>query len=528
MGATEFPLGASLLVLVPEIGLALLAVIVLGLDVGIPGILRPLSESRKQLTAVVCGVWLGLLAALTLLLSPEVVREIIKQLQPGVSEQALAQMQFWGGMIRYDVLTQIFKFIVLGAAAITCLMSYGVAGIGRKPEFYLVLVVSALGMTLMSGAADLIMAFLALETTSIPLYILAGFKRNDGRSAESGMKYFLFGSFASAIMLYGMSLLYGFTGRTNLYDLAGFMGGDAFANNPVPVLVAMVLVVVGFGFKISAAPFHFWTPDVYEGAPTPVTAFLSVASKAASFALLLRFFLAVFPSTLVIGNQDMQTFWIQLMAASAVISMTLGNVVALAQKNIKRLLAYSSISHAGYTLIGVAALQSVTLEGQTQAVASVAFYMFMYMFTNLLAFAVVIIFSEATGSETIADLAGLSRRSPWLALTMTLALLSLAGIPPTAGFVGKFFLFNAAVQADLTWLAIVGVLNAIVALYYSLVVIKVMYVDRSEDESKAIPISRPYVWVLAITAIALILLGTVAVQPVFEWAVRSASSLFAS
>jgi NADH-quinone oxidoreductase subunit N len=527
MGASEFPLTAHLLVVLPEIGLAVLAIIVLGLDVGIPWVMRPLSESRKQLTAVVCGVVLGLLAALALLLSPEVIKDTIRQAQPNVTEEALNQMFFWGGMIRYDVLTQLFKVIVLAAAAITSLMSYGVKGIGRKPEFYLILVVSALGMTLMAGAADLIMAFLALETTSIPLYILAGFKRDDNRSAESGMKYFLFGSFASAIMLYGLSLLYGFTGHTNLYDLAAYLGSGAFASSPIPVLAAMVLVVVGFGFKISAVPFHFWTPDVYEGAPTPVTAFLSVASKAASFALLLRFFIAVFPNTLVMGGQDIQNFWVQLMAASAVISMTVGNLVALAQRNIKRLLAYSSIAHAGYTLIGVASLQSATQAGQTQAVASVAFYMFMYMFTNLLAFAVVIVFSEATGSETIADLGGLSRRSPWLALMMTVALLSLAGIPPTAGFVGKFFLFNAAVQSGLVWLAIVGVLNAIVALYYYLVVIKVMYVDRSEDESKPIPVSGPYVWVLAITAIALILLGTVAVQPVFEWAMRSAGSLFA-
>jgi NADH-quinone oxidoreductase subunit N len=513
MGATEFTLGQHLLVILPEIGLAVLAILILGLDVGIPGLLRPLSESRKELTAIVCGVGLGLLAVITLLLTP--------------GSEATPQGFYWGGMVRYDVLAQIFKVIVLGAAAITCLMSIDVKGIGRKPEFYLVLVVSALGMTLMAGSADLIMAFLALETTSIPLYILAGFKRDDARSAESGMKYFLFGSFASAIMLYGLSLLYGFTGQTNLYELANFLGTNTFADNPVPALVAMVLVVVGFGFKISAVPFHFWTPDVYEGAPTPVTAFLSVASKAASFALLVRFLVAVFPASLVIGGQEIQNFWVQLMAASAVISMTVGNVVALAQRNIKRLLAYSSIAHAGYTLIGVAALQSVSPEGQSQAVASVAFYMFMYMFTNLLAFAVVIVFSEATGSETIADLAGLSRRSPWLALLMTVALLSLAGIPPTAGFVGKFFLFNAAVQADLTWLAIVGVLNSIVGLYYYLVVIKVMYVNRSADENKPIPVSRPYVWVLAITAIALILLGTVAVQPVFEWAVRSAGSLFA-
>jgi NADH-quinone oxidoreductase subunit N len=371
----------------------------------------------------------------------------------------------------------------------------------------------------MSGAADLIMVFLALETVSIPLYVLAGFRRDDRRSAESGMKYFLFGSFASAIMLYGLSLLYGFTGQTNIYAIADALGSTE--TNLVPVLGAMVLVLVGFGFKVSAAPFHFWTPDVYEGAPTPVTAFVSVASKAASFALLLRFFVAVFPATLALNGQEVQGFWVQLMAALAVISMTLGNIVALSQRNIKRLLAYSSIAQAGYTLIGLAAISA-----QEQSVAAIAFYMFMYTFTNLLAFGVIILFSEATGSETIADLAGLNRRSPWLALSMTIALLSLAGVPPAAGFFGKFFLFQAAVEANLTWLAIVGVLNSIVALYYYLVVIKVMYVDRSEDEDKPIPMSPAYGWVLGITAVVVILLGTIGAQVVFNWALQSASGLF--
>jgi NADH-quinone oxidoreductase subunit N len=280
------------------------------------------------------------------------------------------------------------------------------------------------------------------------------------------------------------------------------------------VLVALLLVLVGFGFKVSAVPFHFWSPDVYEGAPTPITGFISVASKAAGFAVLVRVMLAVFP--------DVQGYWAPLIAVVAVFTMTLGNVLALSQRNIKRLLAYSSIAQAGYTLIGVAAIQSQTEQG----VAAVGFYMFMYTFTNILAFAVVVLFSEATGSETIADLAGLNRRSPWLALTMTVALLSLAGIPPAAGFFGKFFLFNAAVEANLTWLAIVGVLNAIVALYYYLVVIKVMYVDRSEDEDKAIPVSRASGWVLAVPTIVVIVLGTVGAQVVFNWAVNGAASLF--
>ncbi len=513
----EIPLGVALLAIAPEIALTVLAIIVLALDLYWP-------ESRRRDIAFVSGILLLAIAVLPLLITPDGICQMVRQSSaPEVADEVCSQRLFWGGMVRYDVLSQIFKVMVILAAGITSLMSVDVKGVGHKGEFYLIVIVSTLGMCLMSGAADLIMVFVALETTSIPLYILAGFKRSDTRSAESGMKYFLFGSFASALLLYGLSLLYGFTGQTSLYQLASYFGTQAFADNPIPLLGAMVLVVVGFGFKISMVPFHFWTPDVYEGAPTPVTAFVSVASKAASFALLVRFLIAVFPETAVIGGQDIQSFWVNLMAAAAAITMTLGNVVALAQRNIKRLLAYSSIAQAGYTLIGVAAIHSQ--EGQ--GVASVAFYMFMYTFTNLLAFAVVILFSEATGSETIADLAGLNRRSPWLALVMTIALLSLAGIPPTAGFFGKFFLFNAAVQAGLVWLAILGVLNSIVALYYYLVVIKVMYVDRSPDEDKPIPVSSAYGWVLVITSVAILIIGTVGAQPIFDWAVNSARALFA-
>jgi NADH-quinone oxidoreductase subunit N len=501
----EFNFLQSIPSIVPEIGLTILAVIVLALDLSLP-------ESRRRVIALITGVGLlGIAAAYFLLWGPSLHPETVGM--------------FWGGTIRHDSLAEIFKVMILIAGAITALLSIDVATLSRRGEFYLVIIVSTLGGCLMSGAADLIMVFVALETTTIPLYILAAFNRNDRRSSESGMKYFLFGSFASAILLYGLSLLYGFSGQTNLYAVAQYLSSPEFSTNAVPVLIAVALIVAGFGFKISAAPFHFWTPDVYEGAPTPVTAFLSVASKAASFALLVRFFLAVFPGTVVINGQEIQAFWTQLAAALAVISMTLGNVVALVQKNIKRLLAYSSIAQAGYTLIGVAALQAQTVAGQEQAVASIAFYMFMYTFTNLLAFGVIILFSEATGSETIADLAGLSRRNPMLALIMTIALLSLGGVPPAAGFFGKFFVFQAAVQADLVWLAMIGVLNAIIGLYYYLVVIKVMYVDQSADEDKPIRVSQTYVWVLGATALIVILLGTFFATPIFDWAVRGASAL---
>jgi NADH-quinone oxidoreductase subunit N len=493
----EFDFFASLPAIAPEIGLTILAIVVLALDLYLP-------ESQRKNIAYVAALGLGALAITPFFWPPE------------------GAELFWGGMIRHDILSQVFKVMVLLAGAITCLLAVDTHDLARKGEFYLIIIVSTLGACLMSCSADLIMIFVAIETVSIPLYILAAFRLTDVKSSESGVKYFLYGSFASAIMLYGFSLLYGFTGHTNLYDIAGFLGSPEFGDHAVPVLISMVLVFVGFGFKISAVPFHFWTPDVYEGAPTPVTAFVSVASKAASFALVVRFLIAVFPETLVIDGQSIQDFWLQLVTAAAIISMTLGNVVALSQTNVKRLLAYSSIAQAGYTLVGVAAIQSQTEQG----VAAVAFYMFMYTFTNMLAFAVIIYFSEATGSESIADLAGLNRRNPWMALTMTVALLSLGGIPPAAGFFGKFFLFNAAVEAGLEWLAIIGVLNAIVALYYYLVVIKVMYVDRSEDDDKPIALSATSAWVLGVTTIIVIILGTVGAQVVFNWAVDGAASLF--
>ncbi len=504
-----FDLAASLGVVAPEIGLTIMAIVVLFLDLQLP-------DSQRPNLALVTFIGLIATAALYLILWFPV------PISTAVAGLGVQEGTYWGGMLRHDALAQIFKVIVLVAGALTALIASGSTGVGRKGEFYLIIIVSSLGGVLLAGAADLIMIFLALETVTIPLYVLAAFRRDDRRSSESGMKYFLFGSFASAILLYGFSLLYGFTGQTSIAAIAEYLGSEPFSANSVPVLIAMVLVVVGFGFKIGAVPFHFWTPDVYEGAPTPVTAFLSVASKAASFAVIARFFVVVFPEGLVLNGQEIASFWVQLASVLAVVSMTLGNAVALAQKNIKRLLAYSSIAQAGYTLIGVAALSA----GGQNSIAAIGFYMFMYTFTNLLAFAVVIVFSEATGSENIADLAGLSRRNPWLALTMTIALLSLAGVPPAAGFFGKFFLFQAAVDAGLVWLAIVGVLNAIVALYYYLIVVKIMYVDHGQFEEQVIPVAQPYVWTLAITTLAVLLLGTFAAQPIFDWASQGAAVLF--
>ena len=362
---TEFNFWQVCQPIAPEIGLTVLAIIVLFMDVYLP-------ENQRRNIAYVTAAGLALLAITPLVWAP-------------TFAGAAPSMLYWGGMIRHDALAQIFKVIVLLGGSLSALMAVDMKQLGQRGEFYLIIIVSTLGACLISGAADLIMVFLGLETLSIPLYVLAAFKRDDARSAESGMKYFLFGSFASGLMLFGLSILYGFTGQTSIYGIAGQLS-QVLSSAPIPVLTAMLLIIVGFGFKIGAVPFHFWTPDMYEGAPTPVTAFVSVASKAASFALLMRFLIAVFPNTLVIGDVEMQNFWVQLAAVMATISMTLGNVLALSQRNIKRLLAYSSIAQAGYTLIGVAAIQSQTAQG----VAAVGFYMFMYTFTNILAFAVVV------------------------------------------------------------------------------------------------------------------------------------------
>lgn len=485
-------LASALLPIVPEIGLTLLAIIILAIDMLTP-------EERRANIGIVATVGVVVILLVNLLLS---------QLVPPAGD--LEGQLALGGMLRHDGLALIFRTMVLLAAALTCLMSVDLEKIGRQGEYYAIVVVAALGMSLMSAAADLIMVFLGLETTSISLYILAGFMRDDDKSSESGLKYFLFGAFTSVIMLYGLSLLYGFTGETNIYALAGplserMAGGE---EGVFALILALVLVIVGFGFKVAAVPFHFWTPDVYQGAPTPVTAFISTASKAASFALLLRVFLAVFPS--------MQDQWTALVAAIAAATMTLGNVLALPQRNIKRLLAYSSIAQAGYALVGVVAISDL-------GAASVAFYMFMYVLTNIGAFTVVVLFSRATGSDDIADYAGLSRRSPSLALAMVVSLLSLGGIPPLAGFFGKFFLFSAAIQADMVWLAVVGVLNAIVALYYYLTVIKIMYVDKPADET-AIAVPRPHAVTLVVTSLGVILMGTLS-TPWFNWAVTAASGL---
>ena len=418
----------------------------------------------------------------------------------------------FGGMLRFDWFGFFLKMLVLFSSAITAMLMMDHQKLGTRGESYLLLLATTMGMCLMVSATDLVMLYLAIETTSIPLYVLSGSMLDDDASTEAGFKYLLYGALTSAIMLYGFSLLYGFSGTTDLYKLAGMIGSGG--NNFLLVLGIIFLIVVGLGFKISAVPFHFWAPDVYQGAPTPIAGFLSTASKAAGFAVVLRLFAAAFP--------EFAPSWTMIMAAISTITMTVGNLLALAQTNIKRMLAYSSIAHAGYALIGVVAFSQL-------GTLSTVFYLAAYILTNLAAFGVVMAFSRISGSDDFKDYAGLSRRAPGLALIMLVAFLSLAGMPPFGGFVAKVLVFAAAIQNPaLIWLAVVGILNSIVALYYYLNVLKYVYLYRmeGEDEEKhPIPLTRPYSIALAVLAIGIIVIGTL-FGPWYTWAADAAQNLF--
>jgi NADH-quinone oxidoreductase subunit N len=417
----------------------------------------------------------------------------------------------FGSMLRYDWLGFFFKMMFIFGAAATALFMIDHPVLGKRGESYVLLIASTLGMCLMAASADLVMLYLAIETTSIPLYVLAGFMLSDERSTEAGFKYLLYGALTSAIMLYGFSLLFGFAGTTNIYELAAMTVAGKLSLGVALGLV--VLIVVGLGFKVSIVPFHFWAPDVYMGAPTPVAGFLSTASKAAGFAVLTRLFIVVFP--------DIAYDWASILAILAAITMTLGNLVAMKQTNIKRLLAYSSIAHAGYAMIGVVAVSEL-------GVTSVVFYLLAYIVTNLAAFGIVMAFSRVTHSDEIKDYAGMSRRAPGLAFAMLVAFLSLAGMPPFGGFVAKVFVFAAAVQVNMVWLAVIGILNSIVGVYYYLTVMKYVYLYRMEGENEEdcpIPLTRPYAIGLVVLTLGIVLIGTL-FAPWFGFSGAAALNLF--
>jgi NADH-quinone oxidoreductase subunit N len=475
------PQGVEYIRILPEIVLSLFGMTIM--------LLEPLVDERSSRKL------LGLLALIG----------SVAAIAATVYQSQYAGVGFWG-MVKVDSFSTFFHFVVTAITAVVILTSYEYLEVQRirAGEYYALILFGAVGMCLMSSAVELVMIFIALEISSISTYVLAGFRRRAAISSESSLKYFLLGSFATAFFLYGVALMFGATGSTSIAVIS-----HALRSSPVSALayVGIALMFVGLGFKVAAAPFHVWTPDVYEGAPAPVVGFMSTAPKAAVFAVLLRvMFEANAPGRV----------WLIWVAAA--LSMTLGNVGALVQQNIKRLLAYSSIAHAGYLLVAFAALPA-------NGIPAAMFYTASYAAMNVGAFAVVSHFAGAGERRvTLDDYAGLGRRSPLLAAMLSIFLLSLIGIPMTGGFFAKFYVFSAALQANLIGLTIIGLLNSAVGAYYYLRIIVMIYMRESREEAPLAPLSASLGAALAISVATTLYLGILPGQ-VLEYASRSAAEL---
>ncbi|HKD03924.1 MAG TPA: NADH-quinone oxidoreductase subunit N [Terriglobales bacterium] len=476
------PQGVEYLRILPEIVLTVSGVLIMLLD--------PLVDERQsQRTLGAIGL-IGSLAAIA--------ATVVQAQYPGLG--------FWG-MVHVDSFSVFFHFVVTTVVAVVILTSYEYMEVQqiRAGEYYALILLGAVGMCLMSSAVELVLIFIALEISSISTYILAGFRRRAAISSESSIKYFLLGSFATAFFLYGVALMFGATGSTGIERIGTVLASAQAA--PVLAYLAVALMFVGLGFKVAAAPFHIWTPDVYEGAPAPVVGFMSTAPKAAVFAVLLR---------IVFEAHAPGTLW--LIWVVAALSMTLGNIGALLQDNIKRLLGYSSIAHAGYSLVAFAALPD-------QGIPAAMFYIASYAAMNVGAFAVVSHFAGAAERYvTLEDYAGLERRSPVLAAALTIFLLSLIGIPVTGGFFAKFYVFSAALRAKLVGLVMIGLLNSALAAYYYLRVIVVMYMREGREEVPVPPVSFGLGTALGLSVVATLYLGILPGR-VLEYAAKSASGL---
>ncbi len=375
----------------------------------------------------------------------------------------------FGGLFISDGYSSFFKAIFFINLILSVLISIKYIGIERVNfgEYYSLIALSTLGMMIMASAADLIVLYLGLELMALSTYILAGFIRYDIKSNEAALKYFLLGAFSSAFLLYGISLIYGLTGTTSIKEIASFISQKGLVGNPA-LSLSMTLFVVAFGFKIAAVPFHMWAPDAYEGAPTSITAFMSVGPKAAGFAVLGRVFMIAFAS--------LKFEWTFLLIPLSILSMAVGNIVALAQTNIKRMLAYSSIAHAGYALIGI-------IAANTDGIASMMNYLMIYAFMNMGAFAVVIMLrTEGFKGDNITDYEGLAKTHPFLAALMLIFMFSLTGIPPTAGFIGKLYVFMSAIEAGYTWLVLVAVVFSVISAYFYLRIVMYMYMREPKVE----------------------------------------------
>jgi len=415
----------------------------------------------------------------------------------------------FSGAYLSDNYGKLFNLIFLASAFLTILASADFAEIRfrHKGEFYGLLLMATVGMMFLAGANELLTLYVALELATIPLYVMAAYMKRDLKSTEAGLKYLIIGGSSSAILLFGISLLYGISGTTYL---ANIRIGELAMSDIFPALIfAVVMLIAGFGFKLAAAPFHMWAPDVYEGAPTPVTAYLSVASKAAGLAAFVR----IFFGPLAISHAD----WAVILEIVAVLAMVLGNFIALMQTNIKRMLAYSSIAQVGYVFVALTAVNGYSIIGMM-------IFMIAYLFANIGAFMVAIGFSNTTGSDQIDDYAGMIRRNPMAASMMAIFMLSLIGIPPTAGFLGKYWLFAAAVKGHIYWLVVVAVLMSVVSLFYYANIIRKMFFHRQEDESKIY--FGPALGIgIVVSGIAIILI-CLTPSIFFDWASQAAKVFF--
>jgi NADH-quinone oxidoreductase subunit N len=417
-----------------------------------------------------------------------------------------------GGTLAVDDLILVFKLVIVVLTLLTVLISMDY-DVGRHVgEYFAVMLFGAIGMMLLISAEELLTIFVALELTSISLYILTAFHKSELRSQEAALKYFMFGAISSAFLLFGLSYVFGVTGTTSLYGVREVVKNNGMGMSPL-LATGMLFVIIGFGFKVAVVPFHLWAPDAYEGAPTPVAAFIATGSKVASFFVLLKVLFIGFAG---LGGSafwgQFSSGWIMLLAITGALSMVLGNCVAIVQRNVKRLLAYSSIAHAGYIFIGL-------IAASRMGATSVLFYIIVYSLTNLGAFGVVTALSNRTGGDDLENFDGMAKRAPFLSSLMLIFVLSLAGIPPLGGFFGKFYLFASAIQRDsqnfgLLWLVVLGILMSAVSLYYYLVLLKHIYVVDSDDQSRII--TPTYLNVaLGLVALAVILLG-VYPKPILE------------
>ncbi len=470
--------------IVPELLLLVVGLLLLGVDLVLP-------EARKR----ELSVWAAAGFAIVALASPLAY---------------LGEPQFvFGGMIGSEPLNAIFAFIFAMAAFLVALLSRDDERLEPSGVYYALIAFAVIGMDLMVAATDFIMLYLALELTGLSLYLLSAYDRRSRFSVEAGMKYFFYGSVASAVMLYGITFIAGLTGQT-LYLGVRYL----FASAVMPAWFGMgvlVLILAGVGFKVAMVPLHTWAPDVYEGAPTPVTAFLSVTSKAAGVMALMRLLVWIW------GSLPSHAEMTSLIAALAIVTITLGNLFALRQKSFKRLLAYSSITQAGYVLVGVTALSPMGLT-------AVGFYLAIYAVTNIAAFTVLVLVSNRSGSDWLRDFVGLQQRSPALALALLVALLSLGGVPPFAGFVGKILLFAAALKSGFVWLVGAALANVLISLYYYLNAVRMAY-TRAEEPVEPLSIPVASRWVLVI-ATAGIILGTILAYPLYHLLERAAMVWF--